>query len=156
MKYAIGMAMLLTAAAANAQAERPPVEYFPAPAMQGRPAPFSSAVRVGDVMYLSGQIGVAPDGKLPDTFDGQAKQTMENIGAALKARGLGWGDVFKMHGLHRRHEELARLQCRVRALLPAGQASGEERRRREWPCARRAAGARMPRLCGEEVGERRA
>ena len=95
MKYAIGTAMLLTAAAANAQAERPPVEYFPAPAMQGRPAPFSSAVRVGDVMYLSGQIGVAPDGKLPDTFDGQAKQTMENIGAALKARGLGWGDVFK-------------------------------------------------------------
>ena len=95
MKYAIGMAMLLPAAAANAQAERPPVEYFPAPAMQGRPAPFSSAVRVGDVMYLSGQIGVAPDGKLPDTFDGQAKQTMENIGAALKARGLGWGDVFK-------------------------------------------------------------
>ena len=95
MKYAIGMAMLLTAAAANAQAERPPVEYFPAPAMQDRPAPFSSAVRIGDVMYLSGQIGIAPDGKLPDTFDGQAKQTMENIGAALKARGLGWGDVFK-------------------------------------------------------------
>lgn len=95
MKYAIGMAMLLTAAAANAQADRPPVEYFPAPAVQSRPAPFSSAVRIGDVMYLSGQIGIAPDGKLPDTFDGQAKQTMENIGAALKARGLGWGDVFK-------------------------------------------------------------
>jgi 2-iminobutanoate/2-iminopropanoate deaminase len=95
MKYAIGMAMLLSAAAANAQAERPPVEYFPAPAIQGRAAPFSSAVRVGDVMYLSGQIGIAPDGKLPDTFDGQAKQTMENVGAALKARGLGWGDVFK-------------------------------------------------------------
>ena len=95
MKYAIGRAMLLTAAAANAQAERPPVEYFPAPAVQSRPAPFSSAVRIGDVMYLSGQIGIAPDGKLPDTFDGQAKQTMDNIGAALKARGLGWGDVFK-------------------------------------------------------------
>jgi 2-iminobutanoate/2-iminopropanoate deaminase len=95
MKYAIGLAMLLSAAAANAQAERALVEYFPAPAIQGRAAPFSSAVRVGDVMYLSGQIGIAPDGKLPDTFEGQAKQTMENIGAALKARGLGWGDVFK-------------------------------------------------------------
>src|SRR5690349_8795929 len=95
MNYAIGMGMLLTAVAANAQAERPPVEYFPAPAMQGRPAPFSSAVRVGDVLYLSGQIGIAPDGKLPDTFDGQAKQTMDNIGGALKAHGLGWGDVFK-------------------------------------------------------------
>jgi 2-iminobutanoate/2-iminopropanoate deaminase len=50
---------------------------------------------VGDVLYLSGQIGLGPDGKLPDTFEGQAKQTMENVGAALKARGLGWGDVFK-------------------------------------------------------------
>ena len=73
----------------------PAVEYFPAPGVQGRSAPFSSAVRVGDVLYLSGQIGVAPDGKLPSTFDAQAKQTMENVGAALKARGLGWGDVFK-------------------------------------------------------------
>ena len=95
MKYAIGMAVLLSAAAANAQPQRPAVEYFPAPALNGRPAPFSTAVRVGDVLYLSGQIGIGPDGKLPDTFEGQAKQTMENIGAALKARGLGWGNVFK-------------------------------------------------------------
>ena len=86
MKYAIGMAMLLSAAAANAQAARPAAEYFPAPALNGRPAPFSSAVRVGDVLYLSGAIGVTPDGKLPETFEGQAKQTMENVGAALKAK----------------------------------------------------------------------
>jgi reactive intermediate/imine deaminase len=52
-------------------------------------------VRVGDVLYLSGQIGIGPDGKLPDSFDGQARQTMENIGRVLKTRGLGWGDVFK-------------------------------------------------------------
>lgn len=95
MKYAIGMTLLLSAAAANAQTERPAVEYFPSPAVNGRPAPFSTAVRVGDVLYLSGQIGIGPDGKLPDTFDGQAKQVMENIGGALKTRGLGWGDVFK-------------------------------------------------------------
>ena len=95
MKYAIGMALLMSAAAANAQAERTAVEYFPAPALNDRPAPFSSAVRVGDVLYLSGAIGIAPDGKLPETFEAQAKQTMENVGAALKARGRGWGDVFK-------------------------------------------------------------
>jgi reactive intermediate/imine deaminase len=95
MNYAIGMTLLLSAAAANAQTERPAVEYFPSPAVNGRPAPFSTAVRVGDVLYLSGQIGIGPDGKLPDTFDGQAKQVMENIGGALKTRGLGWGDVFK-------------------------------------------------------------
>jgi reactive intermediate/imine deaminase len=90
---AVFSAILATGAAAQAPA--PAIEYFPAPAIQDRPAPFSSAVRVGDVVYLSGSIGITPDGKLPETFDGQAKQTMENIGAALKARGLGWGDVFK-------------------------------------------------------------
>lgn len=90
------MLALLTATAVAAQEPaRPPVEYFPAPALPTGPAPFSTAVRVGDVLYLSGAIGIAPDGKLPPTFEGQARQTMENIGAALKARGLGWGDVFK-------------------------------------------------------------
>ena len=70
-------------------------QYFPAPPRQGAPAPFSTAVQVGDVLYMSGQIGVGPDGKLPETFDGQAKQVMENVGAVLKAHGLGWANVFK-------------------------------------------------------------
>jgi 2-iminobutanoate/2-iminopropanoate deaminase len=87
----IALAALVFASGAAAA----PPQYFPAPPLNGRPAPFSAAVRVGDVLYLSGQIGITPDGKLPDTFEGQAKQTMENVGAALKARGLGWGDVFK-------------------------------------------------------------
>lgn len=91
MKFLIALVML----AAPAAAAPAPVQYYPAPAVQGRSAPFSSAVRVGDVLYLSGQIGIAPDGKLPETFEGQARQTMENVGAALKARGRGWGDVFK-------------------------------------------------------------
>jgi 2-iminobutanoate/2-iminopropanoate deaminase len=72
-----------------------PPQYFPAPARQGAPAPFSTAAQVGDVLFMSGQIGVGPDGKLPDTFDGQARQVMENVGGVLKAHGLGWGDVFK-------------------------------------------------------------
>ena len=91
MKAIAGIILALTPAMASAA----PPEYFPAPSLQGKPAPFSTAVRVGDVLYLSGQIGIQPDGKLPETFEGQAKQTMENIGGALKARGLGWGDVFK-------------------------------------------------------------
>ena len=91
MKAIAAAVLAFTATTASAV----PPEYFPAPALNGRPAPFSTAVRVGDVLYLSGQIGMAPDGKLPDSFDAQAKQTMENIGGALKARGLGWDDVFK-------------------------------------------------------------
>ncbi|MEO7635097.1 MAG: RidA family protein [Sphingomicrobium sp.] len=94
MKYPIVGALALLAASAVAGPHS--VEYFPAPARpDGSASPFSSAVRVNNVMYLSGQIGLGPDGKLPATFEGQAKKTMDNVGAALKARGLGWGDVFK-------------------------------------------------------------
>lgn len=83
-------------AALIAAAAPPAVEHLPAPPLPaGQRAPFSTAVRVGDVLYLSGQIGIAADGKLPPTFEGQARQTMDNIGAVLKSQGLGWGDVFK-------------------------------------------------------------
>lgn len=71
------------------------VEHFPAPALQGRTAPFSSAVRVGDTLYLSGAIGMAPDGKLPAGIEAQSRQTMDNIGGVLKRAGLGWKDVVK-------------------------------------------------------------
>lgn len=91
MKAIAAAVLAFTGSVASAA---PPVEYFPGSVHNG-PAPFSSAVRVGDVLYMSGQIGLGPDGKLPDTFDGQAKQTMENIGTTLKAHGLGWGNVFK-------------------------------------------------------------
>ena len=95
MKLAATALLMLAATGAAAQPARPMVENFPAPPIGGNPAPFATAVRVGDVLYLSGAIGVRPDGTLPDGFEPQARQTMENIGAVLKARGLGWGDVFK-------------------------------------------------------------
>ena len=85
------LAALAFATGAAAQ----PVEYLPAPSVGDRAAPFSSAVRVGDTLYMSGAIGIAPDGTLPATFEGQATQTMDNIGAVLTRAGLGWGDVVK-------------------------------------------------------------
>jgi reactive intermediate/imine deaminase len=47
------------------------------------------------MLYLSGQIGIGADGKLPEGIDAQSKQTMDNIAAVLKGAGLGWGDVVK-------------------------------------------------------------
>jgi enamine deaminase RidA (YjgF/YER057c/UK114 family) len=46
------------------------------------------------MLYLSGQTGDV-DGQLRDGFEAQARQSMENVGAVLKARGLGFGDVVK-------------------------------------------------------------
>ena len=84
-------AALMMVAGTSASAQSAGIQYFPA----GPGSPFSTATRVGDVVYLSGAIGVGPDGKLPEGFEAQAKQTMENVGAGLKRVGLGWGDVFK-------------------------------------------------------------
>ena len=90
---AIATGVLMMSSPADAQT-RPAVEHFGNPALNGKPLPFSEAVRVGDVLYLSGQIGLGPDGKLPDGIEAQTKQAMDNIGGVLKRAGVGWGDVF--------------------------------------------------------------
>lgn len=96
----VGGAVVSIRAATSAKAqvpapERPLVERIGKPMAGTQRLPFSDAVRVGDTLYLSGQIGLAADGKLPAGVDSQAKQTMDNIGGVLKAQGLGWGDVVK-------------------------------------------------------------
>ncbi|MFM9887266.1 MAG: RidA family protein [Burkholderiales bacterium] len=70
----------------------PQVEYFREPGSQ---LPFSTAVRVGDVVYLSGQIGNNADGSIPQEFADQARVTMDNIASAAKQAGVGMGSIFK-------------------------------------------------------------
>jgi 2-iminobutanoate/2-iminopropanoate deaminase len=69
-------------------------EYLPRASFAGKPLPFSSAVRLGDVLYLSGQMGTRPDGTLAAGMEGQARQTLENIRAVLESAGLTMADVF--------------------------------------------------------------
>ncbi|MEA3081602.1 MAG: 2-iminobutanoate/2-iminopropanoate deaminase [Sphingomonadales bacterium] len=69
-------------------------EYLARSTLGDRPLPFSSAVRVGDILYLSGQMGFREDGTLADGMEGQARQALENTRAVLAGAGLGFGDVF--------------------------------------------------------------
>ena len=97
MKFAIAIAtgVLAMTSAADAQPARTHVEHFPAqPINATTPAPFSTAVRVGDILYLSGAIGLGPNG-LPEGIEAQTKLMMDYIGTVLKRAGRGWGDVFK-------------------------------------------------------------
>lgn len=61
------------------------------------PYPFSEAVQVGDVLYLSGQIGVAQDGVslVPGGIEPETRAMMDLIEASLTKHGIGWSDVFK-------------------------------------------------------------
>ena len=86
---AAALAPLLAAAA---PCDRPAVEHF---TREGSRAPFSPAVRVGDMVYLSGMLGGRPDGTMPEGIEAQARQTMENIHAVLAMAGLGFEHVVR-------------------------------------------------------------
>lgn len=74
------------------------IEFISSPALKAAKVPFSAAVRVGDVLYLSGQLGNVP-GKLelvPGGMEAEARQTMENIRTVLAENGLTFDNVFKV------------------------------------------------------------
>jgi len=59
--------------------------------------PFSEAVRHGDTLYLSGQIGIVP-GTLtlvPGGMAAEARQALENIRSVLEANGRTTADLVK-------------------------------------------------------------
>lgn len=90
------LACMLTACAAENHGA-PRVEYLQAPGTEGLDLPFAAAVRVDDVLYLSGSIG-----NLPGTLElaaggiiGETRQTLQNISATLENFGASINDVVK-------------------------------------------------------------
>lgn len=58
--------------------------------------PFSEVVRVGRMLYLSGQLGTDASGKLaPGGIAGETRQALENIKRVLEANGSSMDDVVK-------------------------------------------------------------
>jgi len=58
---------------------------------------YSQAVRLGDVVYLSGQLGARPDGTMPEAFRDQVKQALDNVATVLKAAGSSLELVAKVN-----------------------------------------------------------
>ena len=87
---------LLTACEADVDRDAE-IEYLLMPGMEGRDLPFSSAVRVDDTLYLSGNLGI-----IPGTLDlaeggiqGETRQTLENIQRVLEQFGSSMDRVVK-------------------------------------------------------------
>jgi enamine deaminase RidA (YjgF/YER057c/UK114 family) len=57
---------------------------------------FVDAVRFGDLVFVSGSVGIDADGRLagPD-IESQTRQMLRNIGAALEAAGASFADVLR-------------------------------------------------------------
>lgn len=59
--------------------------------------PYSQAIRAGDIVYLSGQIGLDPaTGQLVDGLSGQAHRVLQNLRAVAAAAGGTLDDVVKV------------------------------------------------------------
>lgn len=86
MRNVLGMAVALLVAATPLAAQDRQVLHGPG---EVRGLPFSSAVRVGNMLYLSGQIGNVPGTRqLADTgIAGQTRQALENIKSVLASVG---------------------------------------------------------------------
>lgn len=64
-----------------------------APAAVG---PYSHAIKAGNTLYTSGQLGLDPvSGALADGVEAQAETALRNLGAVLAAGGMDFADVVK-------------------------------------------------------------
>lgn len=61
----------------------------------GAIGPYSQGIATDSMVYTSGQLGLTPDGKLPETIEEQTKQSLENVKAVIEAAGSSMDKVVK-------------------------------------------------------------
>ena len=59
---------------------------------------YSHAIKVGNIIYVSGQVGMGEDNKVAaGGFEAQAKQALENLKRVLEASGAYFKDIVKLN-----------------------------------------------------------
>jgi reactive intermediate/imine deaminase len=81
----------------NEQHEVTSIEFLSAPGAEKLSLPFSEAVRVGETLYLSGQIGTVPGTTelVPGGIREETRQALENIKVILERNDSKLNRVFK-------------------------------------------------------------
>jgi len=57
---------------------------------------FSPGILVDGSLYVSGMLGLDANGKIPDTFEAEVQQSLNNIDGVLKAAGMSREDVVSV------------------------------------------------------------
>jgi 2-iminobutanoate/2-iminopropanoate deaminase len=71
--------------------------------------PFSPVVRVGDLIFVSGQASVDATGKIiSDSFEGEFRRSVENLRKVLQTAGCDLDDVIQTRNYVRDAEEVPR------------------------------------------------
>jgi enamine deaminase RidA (YjgF/YER057c/UK114 family) len=89
------------------------VSAFATPDDLPPPAGYSHVVTIpsGQLVWTSGQVGMAADGSVPEGWEAQTRLAFENVGRALAAAGAGWNDVVKLTLFVVATEELAIIRA---------------------------------------------
>lgn len=62
----------------------------------GAIGPYSQGVKIGDLVFTSGQIPLNPlTGDMPASIEEQTKQSLENVKSILEASGLAMDNIIK-------------------------------------------------------------
>ena len=95
MRTILAVQLLFTSTLAFAA--EPRVEFLNSGKVTPTNLPFSEAVRVGGLLFLSGQVGIVPGTMelVPGGIRPEARQTMENIRTVLETHGHSMGDLVK-------------------------------------------------------------
>lgn len=74
-----------------------PIEFYSSQRNIDNNYPFSNAVRVGNLLFLSGELGTLPNSSklIEGGIINETKQTMENIQTSLAKHNLTMNDVVK-------------------------------------------------------------
>ncbi len=97
MKSILILVVMLLAGCEAEVNTSPDVAYLQAPGTEDMNLPFSSAVRVDHLLYLSGSIGLVPGTRqlAEGGIQGETRQTLENISRTLQTFGSSMDKVVK-------------------------------------------------------------
>ena len=99
MRTTLILAMLSLAACVTSTAtgDAADVEFLSTPEMKQLDLPFSDAVRVGNLLFLSGKIGNIPGtmNLAEGGIEGETRQTLKNIKTSLERYDASMDDVVK-------------------------------------------------------------
>ena len=97
MRTIVGLAFVLVLGGC-VSSPAPEAVHYPSALLNGQAMPFSEAVRVGDLLFVAGQLGNQPGTRTLATggIAAEARQTMENIRAVLERHGSSLDYVVKV------------------------------------------------------------
>lgn len=61
---------------------------------------YAAAVRSGDLLFVSGQVGSREDGSPEPDFEAQVRRAFSNLSAVLKAAGCTFDDIVDVTSFH--------------------------------------------------------